>query len=227
MGKRIKLGRQQSNGPWVTVVGVVGDVKHDGLDADAVPHLYLSLWQRGNKVLALEVRTAADPSGIAEALRREIQAVDPNLPVFGITTFEHLLNTSLAPHRFSAQLMGAFAVLALLLAALGAYGVLAYFVRQRTREIGVRMALGAEANSVVWMIVLQGMRPALLGTAIGVAGSLIFGSLLSTLLYGVSVKDPLVFVAAPVALLLTAVAACAIPALRATRIDPLEALRYE
>ena len=227
VGKRIKFGRAQSTAPWMTVIGVVGDIKHDGLDADTIPHIYVSLWQRAGKVLALEVRTANDPSAVADALRRTIQSIDPNLPIFGITSFDRLLGTSLAPHRFSAQLMGAFAVLALLLAALGAYGVLAYFVGQRTREIGVRMALGAEAGNVVRMVVLQGMRPALLGTAIGVAGSLIYGGLLSTLLYGVRVKDPLVFVAAPLALLLTAIAACAIPALRATRIDPLEALRDE
>ena len=123
--------------------------------------------------------------------------------------------------------MAVFAVLALLLAALGAYGVLAYFGGQRTREIGVRMALGAEAGSVVRMVAVQGMRPAILGTAMGLAASLLLGRLLATLLYGVSVIDPLVFVAAPAALLATAVAACAIPARRATRIDPLEALRYE
>jgi len=227
VGKRIKLGRQQSTNPWVTIVGVVGDIRHDGMDADRVPHLYLSLWQRAGKVLALEVRTAGSPSGLAEPLRREIQAVDPNLPVFGIETFDRLIETSLARYRFSAQLMAAFAVLALLLAALGAYGVLAYFVGQRTREIGVRMALGAKAGSVVRMVAVQGMRPAMFGTAIGLAASLLLGRVLATLLYGVSVTDPLVFVAAPAALLATAIAACAIPARRATRIDPLEALRYE
>ncbi len=227
VGKRVKLGRQQSTNPWVTIVGVVGDIRHDGMDADPVPHLYLSLWQRAGKVLALEVRGVGDLSALAEPLRREIQAIDPNLPVFGVATFDRLIETSLAPHRFSAQLMGAFAVLALLLAALGAYGVLAYFVGQRTREIGVRMALGAKASSVVLMVALQGMRPAMLGTAIGLAGSLLAGRFLGTLLYGVSVNDPFVLVTAPVALLTTALAACAIPARRATRIDPLEALRYE
>jgi predicted permease len=227
VGKRIKLGRRQSANPWVTIVGVVGSIRHDGMDADPVPHLYLSLWQRAGKVLALEVRTAGAPSSLAEPLRREIQAIDPNLPVFGIATFDRLIQTSLASHRFSAELMAVFAVLALLLAALGAYGVLAYFVGQRTREIGVRMALGAKAGSVVRMVAVQGVRPAILGTAMGLAASLLLGRLLATLLYGVSVSDPLVFVAAPAALLATAVAACAIPARRATRIDPLEALRYE
>ena len=227
VGKRIKLGRQQSTNPWVTIVGVVGDIRHDGMDADPVPHLYVSLWQRAGKVLALEVRGVGDLSSLAEPLRREIQAIDPNLPVFGVATFDRLIDTSLAPHRFSAQLMGAFAVLALLLAALGAYGVLAYFVGQRTREIGVRMALGARASSVVRMVAVQGMRPAMLGTAIGLAGSLLLGRFLSTLLYGVSVSDPFVLVAAPATLLTTAIAACAIPARRATRVDPLEALRYE
>ena len=225
VGKRVKLGRQQSTSPWVTIVGVVGDIRHDGMDADPVPHLYLSLWQRAGKVLALEVRGAGDLSGLAEPLRREIQAIDPNLPVFGVATFDRLIETSLAPHRFSAQLMAVFAILALLLAALGAYGVLAYFVGQRTREIGVRMALGARPSSVVRMVAVQGLRPAILGTAIGLA-ALLLGGFLSTLLYGVSV-DPLVLVTAAAALLTTAIAACAIPARRATHVDPIEALRYD
>jgi putative ABC transport system permease protein len=149
------------------------------------------------------------------------------LPVFGIGTLSGMLSTSLAPHRFSAQLMGAFATLALLLAAIGIYGVLAYFVGQRAREIGVRMALGAAGSEVVRMVMWQGLKPISVGTAIGVAGSLIFGGLLEKMLYGVSAADPLVLVCVPVVLLGAALLASYIPARRATRIDPIVALRCD
>jgi putative ABC transport system permease protein len=164
---------------------------------------------------------------LGESLRREVQAVDPNLPVFGIRTFSSVVSTSLTPHRFSAQLMGAFAVLALLLAAVGIYGVLAYFVGQRVREIGVRMALGASASEVVRLVLLQGMYPLLAGTAVGLAGSFACSRLLAQLLYGVSTSDPLVYLAVPAFLLVTALVASYIPARRASRIDPLVALRCD
>jgi ABC-type antimicrobial peptide transport system permease subunit len=155
------------------------------------------------------------------------QAVDPNLPVFGIGTFSSMVSASLAPHRFSAELMSAFAVLALLLAAIGIYGVLAYFVGQRTREIGVRMALGAAPGSVIGMVLRQGLRPIAAGMAIGLAGSVAFSRSLAGMLYGVSAVDPLVLAAVPLALLLTACLASALPTWRATRIDPMIALRLE
>jgi putative ABC transport system permease protein len=160
-------------------------------------------------------------------MRREVQAVDPNLPVFGISTFSNVVGSSLAPHRFSAQLMGAFAALALLLAAVGIYGVLAYFVGQRVREIGVRMALGASAGEVVRLVLLRGMYPIIAGTALGLAGSFACSRLLAQLLYGVSLSDPLVYLAVPACLLFPALLASYIPARRATRIDPLAALRCD
>jgi putative ABC transport system permease protein len=138
-----------------------------------------------------------------------------------------VVSSSLSPHRFSAQLMSAFAVLALLLAAVGIYGVLAYFVGQRVREIGVRMALGASASEVVRLVLLQGMRPLLAGTAVGLLGSFVCSRLLAQLLYGVSTSDPLVYLAVPAFLLATALVASYIPARRASRIDPLVALRCD
>jgi predicted permease len=227
IGKRVHLGRTQSKNPWATIVGVVGDIRHDGVDNDGVPHIYFSIYQAGSKVMAVVVRSPGDPQRLGEAIRSEIQTVDPKLPVFGISTFGSILATSLAPRRFSAELMGTFAVLALLLAAIGIYGVLAYFVGQRTREIGIRMALGAAAGAVARMVLWQGMRPIALGMAIGVMGSLMFSRLLAGMMYGVKVADPLVLFVVPLALLLAAFLASYVPARRATLVDPIVALRDE
>ncbi len=227
VGKRVKTGRAQSTAPWATVIGVVGNIRNDAIDTEAAPHVYFSIYQLNNKVLGLEVRTASDPAPLGESLRREIQAVDPRLPVFGIRTLDDMVAESLAPHRFSAQLMGAFAALALLLSGLGIYGVLAYFVGQRTREIGLRMALGAAAGNVTRMVLWQGMRPIAAGLAIGIVGSLALSHLLSGLLYGVSASDPVVLVLVAAALLAAALLASYIPARRATRIHPTIALRCE
>jgi predicted permease len=231
LGKRIKIGRAQSSNALATIVGVAGDVRHDGLENDGVPHVYFPIYQLSGKAMGLIVRSGRDAPGVSERLgeqlRRQIQAVDPDLPVFGIGTLGGMLSTSLAPHRFSAQLMGAFATLALLLAAIGIYGVLAYFVGQRAREIGVRMALGAAGSEVVRMVLWQGLKPISVGTAIGVAGSLIFGGLLEKMLYGVRAADPLVLICVPLLLLGAALLASYIPARRATRIDPIITLRCD
>ena len=210
-----------------TIVGVVGDIRHDGVDVDGVPHVYFSLYQRLGKSFGVVLRGAADPSPLSEAVRREIQAVDPALPVFGVRTLNEMVAASLAPHRFSAQLMGAFAALALGLAAIGIYGVLAYSIGQRTREIGIRMALGARRSEVVRMILGQGMRLILAGVGVGVVCALGFTRLLSGLVYGVGATDPLVFAVVPLVLVLAALLASYLPAHRAIRIDPVNALRAE
>jgi putative ABC transport system permease protein len=209
------------------VVGVVGNIRHDAIETNGIPHIYYSIYQFSDRTLNLVVRSASDPAPLGESMRREVQAVDPNLPVFGISTFSSVVESSLAPHRFSAQLMGAFAALALLLAAVGIYGVLAYFVGQRVREIGVRMALGASAGEVVRLVLLRGMYPIIAGMALGLVGSFACSRLLAQLLYGVSMSDPLVYLAVPAFLLFTALLASYIPARRATRIDPLAALRCD
>jgi predicted permease len=227
LGKRVKTGPQQSTAPWATVIGVVGNIRHDAIETSGVPHIYYSIYQLSARTLNLVVRSALDPAPLGESMRRQVQAVDPNLPVFGISTFSRVVESALTPHRFSAQLMGAFAVLALVLAAVGIYGVLAYFVGQRVREIGVRMALGASAGEVVRLVLLRGMYPIMAGTAVGLVGSFACSRLLAQLLYGVSMSDPLVYLAVPAFLLLTALLSSYIPARRATRIDPLTALRCD
>jgi putative ABC transport system permease protein len=153
--------------------------------------------------------------------------VDPELPVFGIRPLTGLVSDSMMPHRFSAQLMGAFAALALVLAAVGIYGVLAYSVGQRRREIGVRMALGAKAGAVVTLVTMEGLRPIAAGLAVGLIGSLALNRLMAELVYGVSTSDPAVFASVAVFLILTALLASYIPALQATRIDPVGALRAD
>jgi predicted permease len=227
LGKRLKLGPPQSRQPWAAIVGVVGDIRHDGVDVDGVPHLYFPIYQRSGRVLGLMLRSPADPHSLSDPVRRAIQAVDPNLPVFGERTLEEMVAASLAQRRFSAQLMAAFAVLAMLLGAVGIYGVLACSIGQRTREIGIRMALGARRSDVIRLILWQGMRLIVAGIAIGAACALGFSRLLSGLVYGVSVTDPLVFASVTVVLAASAFLASYLPAHRATRIDPLHALRCD
>jgi putative ABC transport system permease protein len=225
IGKRVKIGGPRSTRPWAVVVGLVGDIRHDAIDAGVVPHFYFPIYQFNSSTLGVEVRSSSDPARLGESIRREIQAVDPELPVFGIRTFSSMVSDSMMPHRFSAQLMGAFALLALLLAAVGIYGVLAYHVGQRTREIGVRMALGAKSASVVRLVMLEGLRPIAAGMAVGLAGSLLLSRLLERLVFNVSTSDPGVFAAVAFFLTLVALLASYIPAWQATRIDPIEALR--
>jgi len=227
IGKRLKRGRLQSRQPWAMVVGVVGDIRHDGMNVDGVPHLYFPMYQVNNKALGLVLRTSSNPASLGEVAKREIQAVDPNLPVFGIRTLSDMVSTSVAQQRFSAQLMAAFATVAMLLAGVGIYGVLAYSIGQRTREIGVRVALGAGRWEVVRMVVWQGLRLILTGIVTGVACALAFSRLLSRLVFGISLTDPLVFAGVPLILLAIAILASYIPAHRATRIDPMVALRAE
>ena len=166
------------------MVGVVGDIRHDGIDVDGVPHVYHSIYQRAGKSFGVVVRSPRDPGPLAEPVRRAVQSVDPTLPVFGVRRMEEMVDASLAQHRFSAQMMAAFAVLALGLAAIGIYGVLAYSIGQRTREIGIRLALGARASEVSRMVVWQGMRMILVGTAIGLAGGLAMSGLMARLIFG-------------------------------------------
>jgi putative ABC transport system permease protein len=208
------------------VVGVIADVKLRGLAnteplaGQTAPHAQMPVsW------MSLVVRTARNPRGVASAVTAAIHAIDPEQPVEGIGTMDEFLRDSLSQQRFSMLLLAIFAALALVLAAVGIYGVLAYAMRRRRREIGIRMALGADGIALLGLVVFQGMRPALLGLAIGLVGSLALGRALTSLVFGVSPSDPLTIGAVSVLLVLVALAACALPAWRATRIEPTRALR--
>jgi predicted permease len=238
IGQRIKWGIPESYSPWTTIIGVVADVKQGPLNTEAVPQTYEPYLQLGDgsveenvggiyRSLNLVVRAQGDPALLVSAIRRDVRGLDPSLPLANVRTMEeHMLN-SVSTQRFNMYLLAAFAGVALFLAAIGIYGVLAYSVAQRTHEIGVRLALGAHGTDVVWMVVLHGMRLAGAGILTGLGASLAVTRVMASLLYQTSAYDPWTFTV--VASLLAAVAfvACYVPARRATRVDPMVALRYE
>ncbi|MEO8372516.1 MAG: ABC transporter permease [Candidatus Solibacter sp.] len=226
LGKRIDMGRP-GQPRWVTVVGVVGTIKTEGFDSPDAPHLYLSIYQGASNALSVFIRTNASATVTAGQLRREVQAVDVELPVFGVRPLEEVVSQSLARRRFALNLVGAFALIALALAALGIYGVTSFSVGQRAREIGLRMALGAANGQILFMILRQGMAFAIAGIAGGAAGAFLLTRFLQSLLFGTEPTDPFVFLS--VAFLLAAVTtlACCIPARRAMRIDPAVTLRAD
>jgi putative ABC transport system permease protein len=229
VGKRIKLGRASGNGPWLTVKGVVADSMQGSLDAGINAEAYFPLAQTAGmyRRINLAVRTTADPKGIVGAVKREIQSLDPNQPMYQVQTMEELISESVGARRFALRMLELFGALALMLAAVGIYGVLSYLTTARTHEIGLRIALGARAGDVLRLVIGQGMRLALIGASAGLLAAFALTRLMSNLLYGVSATDPVTF--AGVALLLMAVAllACYLPARRAARTDPMIALRHE
>jgi putative ABC transport system permease protein len=227
VGKRIAFGRPIDNSPWVTIVGVVADEKQDGLDRPAEPTEYSSLGQRLQNPLTFVVRTTVAPDAAFAGARAQIAAVDKDLALTQSTTLADVVDDSMADAKFRTALLGAFAGIALLLAALGIYGVLAYFVSQRSRELGIRLALGARPAELFRMVVRQGMRPVVAGASFGLIGAAALTTLMESLLFGVTAIDPAAFVVATAALGTVALAACAVPARRATRLDPLVALRDE
>ncbi len=226
LSKRVRIG-QNPQAPWRTVVGVVGDIKTDGLDAGSIPHVYFPIYQQSGLAMTVFLRTSSNPANLGEALRREIQNVDRDLPVFGIQTMEQVLASSIAQRRFALVMVGAFALVALLLAGIGIYGVTAFSVGQRSQEIGIRMALGARRSDVVTLILWQGMRTTLWGLASGLAGALVFTRFMRSLLFAESPMDPVTFLAVAAILAGAALVACYVPALKAMRVDPVQALRSE
>ena len=227
VGRRFTFGPRDSDGPWYTVVGVVGDMRRQGLEREALPQIFVSLAQNhppGN--VALFIRTSStDPLAIAGALRAAVRRVDKNAPIFGVAPLEQQLGTYLAQRRFQTSLLTGFSVVALLMAAVGIYGLIQYSIATRTREIGLRMAIGAQAGDIFRMIIGEGLTLSLIGLAFGLVGALWFGGAASSLLYGVTASDPLTFTAVSLLLTAVAMAACYFPARRAMRVDPLLALR--
>ena len=225
IGARIRLGPDPST-PWMTVVGVVGDVRTGVID-EPRPTAYVSARQDHWGGLAIVVRTAGDPIALLPAVRREVRAIDATVPISDARTMRDVQAMRLTDRRLPMQLMAAFALLALALAAVGVYGVMAYSVAARTREIGVRVALGARPGNVFGMVLRQGLGAAAAGLTLGLLGALALGRLLTALLYDISPTDTTTFAGVAAALLAVVLAACLIPARRAVRIDPLEALRSE
>jgi putative ABC transport system permease protein len=222
------LGRRvspDSGKTWLTVVGVVGDVRHYGLDSEPAAELYAPFSQVPVREGSLLVRTSGDPHAAARIVEDEIHAIDPDQPVANVETLEEIRGESLASPRLTASLLGMFALLALVITGAGLAGVVAFSVSQRTQEIGVRMALGAERGEVLSMVLRQGMRLVLAGLVLGVAGALLATRLISGLLYGVGTTDPLTFAGVGLVLMAVAAAACLVPARRAATVDPIIALR--
>jgi len=228
LGRRIKFGGAQSKAPWLTVVGVIRDLRRsDDVRRVVRPEVYMCALQNPPRSQMLLVRTATDPDAIVASVRREVQAINPQLPLFGIGTLEGQISETLSTPRFRAVLLAGFALIALMLATIGIYGVTAHAVGQRTHEVGIRMALGAASRDVLALMVIQHLKPALIGAAIGVAGAVILGQSLRTLMFGIKATDPMTFVTMAAVLVAVTVVACWIPARRATRVDPLVALRAE
>jgi putative ABC transport system permease protein len=226
VGGRLKFGDPDSPAPWLTVVGVAGDVRYREWDT-ARPDIYVPYLQRCEYRSDFVIRTALDPMSLAGAVRREVYAIDKDQAVTGVTTMERLVDGALARPRFNTLLLAIFAALALLLAALGVYGVMAHTVSQQTREIGIRVALGAPARSVMRLIIVRGMSLAGVGLLLGLAGAAASGRLLSGLLFGIGAADPATYAVAGGVLLVVALLACWIPARRVLRVDPVVALRHE
>jgi putative ABC transport system permease protein len=227
IGRRVRPGGTDSQAPWSTVVGVIRDVHRAEATRAIRPEIYHSALQVSPRTQTIVVRTAVDPTSILPSLRREVQALDPQVPLFAVGTLQGQVQDTLRQPRFQAILLAGFAAIALLLSAIGIYGVTAHAVSQRTHEVGVRMALGARGRDVLALILAQHLTPAIVGVAIGFAGAFALSRSLRSLLYGVTPGDPLTFGLMAAGLVGVAVAACWIPARRATRVDPLVALRTE
>lgn len=229
VGRRLKqVGTDRPDNPFMEIVGVVGDVHYEGLDAKTQPAYYLPFAQNSWGDMSLVVRSSAtDPAALVPAVRGELRALDPELPLAGVRTMDERLTRSVAEPRFRTLLLAVFSAMALLLAAVGIYGVMSYMVAQRTHEIGVRVALGAQVADVLRLVVGQGMRLVFLGLLLGLTGALLLTRVLSGLLFGVSTTDPLTFAFVPLLLAFVSLIACLVPARRAARVDPMMALRHE
>ena len=225
LGRRVKLSR--SDAAWTMIVGIVADARTESLRDASVPEIYASAYQKVTKHLAIFLRGQVDPAATPDRVREQVQRVDAALPVFGAQMLSETVAASLAERRFSLEIVALFATTALLLAGLGIYGVVSYLVAERTRDIGIRLALGAERRTIMRMILRQGFELAIAGAACGLACAAVVSHLMAGLLYGVRPTDPATFAIVAVVLAAVGLGACYLPARRAVRIDPLVALKYE
>ncbi len=227
IGKRIKPGDFESRAPWATVVGVVKDVKHTTLEQETRPQLYFPYQQKLWGILTIVARSDSDSRSLSAAMRNAVWEVDKDQPITSLKMMEEFLADAVSQKRFNAILLAAFALVAMVLASVGIYGVMSYTVTQRTHEIGIRIALGAKQRDVFKMVVGQGLKLTLAGVAIGLTAAFALTRLMESLLYNVSATDPATFIVISIVLAGVALAACAVPARRATKVDPMVALRYE
>ena len=233
VGQRVQLGvvrRAQTSAtqnPWLTIVGVVGNIKSDGFDAATAPHLYRPLYQAPTYDAVVYMRTSMDPGTLGDSVRAEVRNADPAIPVFNVRTMDVIVSAFLAERRFALELLGIFAGVALLLASIGIYGVMAYTFSRRTNEIGIRMAMGAKRADILGMALKEGAVTIAFGVVAGLLGSLGLTRFLQTMLFSVKATDPITFVTIAALLAAVTLLACLVPAHRATRVDPLIALRHE
>ena len=227
VGRRVKFGPRDSDGPWYTVVGVVGDMRRQGFEREGLPQMFVSLAQsHPPSNMSLFIRTSSDdPLAIAGALRAAVRRVEKNAPIYGVAPLDEQLGSYLTQRRFQTSLLIGFSVVALLMAAVGIYGLIQYSIATRTREIGLRLAIGAQAGDIFRMIIGEGLMLSVSGAALGLVGALWLGRAGSSLLFGVTASDPLTFTAVTLLLTAVAVAACYFPARRAMKVDPIRALR--
>jgi putative ABC transport system permease protein len=231
VGQHIRIGgpRRQDGTPvpWMTIVGVAGDFKSNGLDSATAPRIFVPNNQQPSYGAVVYLRSSADPGTLGDMVRSEVQSVDPSVPVFSVRTMDALMTDSLAQRRFALELLGIFAGLALLLASIGIYGVMAYTFSRRTNEIGIRMAMGAQRRDILKIAVGEGLLIVVFGLAAGLLGSFVLTRFLQSMLFNVKPADPVTFLAISLLLALVTLLACFVPARRASRVDPLIALRHE
>jgi putative ABC transport system permease protein len=221
------VGPRDSEGAWYTVVGVVGDMRRQGLEREALPQIFVSLAQNPpSRNVGLFIRTSSDdPLAMAGALRAAVHRAEKDAPIYGVAPLEQQLGSYLIQRRFQTSLLTGFSIVALLMAAVGIYGLIQYSIATRTREIGLRIAIGAQPGAIFRMIINEGLTLSLTGAAIGILGASWLGRAGSSLLFGVTASDPLTFTAVALLLMAVAIAACYFPARRAMRVDPIVALR--
>jgi putative ABC transport system permease protein len=231
IGRRIQTGDPDPSAPWETIVGVVGDVKYSGLDSAPGPTLYVPYnengWVMWSREMYLVVRSSGNTPEIVPAIRSQLASMDSTIPLAQIRTMDELVDESLVQQRFRTWLVSGFAALALLLSAIGIYALISYSVSQRTREIGVRIALGAQRSNVLGLVLREGLQVGAFGLLLGLVGALSATRIMRSLLYSTSATDALSFIATSFTLIAVALLACYIPARRATKVDPMVALRYE